>query len=310
MEDISQLESEIRDFINNPRKQCELLKNPAAFNKLTSSLDVVGDTELAIDAFLEKDWPDDDGSKYLILYGLLQSLFIQQDAVKHLSEALDIEYSLDPLLNDIREIRHDSIGHPTKRGRGDQENAYNFIARISMSRNGLMLMKTFPDGSAPQFINANLPSLITKQRDKLAVVMSGIIDILKKEELEHKKMFKDEKLKDIFPPVISYYFQKISEAIYGARDLGLMHLKLVNGCIERFRDALEKRGILEAYYSVTYNINLINYPIHELMNFFEDPEKSKLNENDAYIFKFFVEQNIETLIQIAKEIDEDYAKDI
>ena len=46
------------------------------------------------------------------------------------------------------------------------------------------------------------------------------------------------------------------------------------------------------------------------MNFFEDPEKSKLNENDAYIFKFFVEQNIETLIQIAKEIDEDYAKDI
>lgn len=67
-----ELEEQIRDFINSPRKQHILLQDHADWNKLCSSLDVVGDTELAIDAYMENiNEPASDGQKYLILYGIL-----------------------------------------------------------------------------------------------------------------------------------------------------------------------------------------------------------------------------------------------
>jgi len=55
MASISELEQDIRKFINSPRKQFHLLKDAEAWNRLCSSLDVIGDTELAIDAYFEKD---------------------------------------------------------------------------------------------------------------------------------------------------------------------------------------------------------------------------------------------------------------
>ena len=44
---ISALEQQVRDFINRARKQHTLLKDSRAWNQLCSSLDIVGDTELA-----------------------------------------------------------------------------------------------------------------------------------------------------------------------------------------------------------------------------------------------------------------------
>lgn len=48
---ISDLESRIRDLINEPRTQYALLKKKDLWEQLCSSLDVMGDTELAIAAF-------------------------------------------------------------------------------------------------------------------------------------------------------------------------------------------------------------------------------------------------------------------
>jgi hypothetical protein len=50
---------------------------------------------------------------YLKLYELLQALFLQQDAVKHLCEALAVPNDPDqfPRLRPIREARNASIGH-------------------------------------------------------------------------------------------------------------------------------------------------------------------------------------------------------
>lgn len=83
MKTIEQLETEIRDFINNPRKQSLLLKDSTVWNKLCSALDVTGDTELAINAYISAINVNSDGEAYLIVYGILQVLLVQQDAVKY-----------------------------------------------------------------------------------------------------------------------------------------------------------------------------------------------------------------------------------
>ncbi|PKP61439.1 hypothetical protein CVT91_03255 [Candidatus Atribacteria bacterium HGW-Atribacteria-1] len=85
---------EIRGFVNKPRKQFNLLKNHKFWNQLCSSLDVIEDSDLAIDAYLNREFSKDDGEKYLRLYGLLQALFLQQDAVANLCESLKLPNNL------------------------------------------------------------------------------------------------------------------------------------------------------------------------------------------------------------------------
>ena len=48
---ISEVATRIRAFINSARKQHELLKDSTAWNQPGSSLDVIGDIELAFNAY-------------------------------------------------------------------------------------------------------------------------------------------------------------------------------------------------------------------------------------------------------------------
>jgi len=310
MTTISELESEIRDIINNPRRQYVLLQNSAAWNMLCSYLDVIGDTELAFDASLRKRGVEDDVEKYLLVYGALQALFIQQDAVRNLTEALNISYTPDPLLEHIREIRNDSIGHPTKRGGGSGK-AFNFIVRMSLSQHGFTLMTTYPDGREPLFWGVSIPDLINKQRATLTSALAEVVTKLKADEMEHRRKFKNERLQDIFPSTMGYYFEKISGACYGSEPaaLGAGVVGLVLDCLEKFKVALEAQGALKAYDSVTYYLDLIEYPLTELKRHFENAPDSNLNGKSAYIFAFFAHKQIDTLQQIAREIDEEYASE-
>ena len=307
MKTIAELEQEIRDFINNPRKQYALLQRTAAWNMLCSCLDVIGDTELAVAAYSQTSEPENYGGKYLLIYGILQSLFLQQDAVRNLCEALELDYRPDPMLEEIREIRHDSVGHPTKRG-GGQGRVFNFISRLSLSKSGFELMTTYPDRRTPLFRRINVSSLIESQQQILHKALSDVLEKLKKEEADHKAMFKSDRLQNNFPSVLHYYFEKVYDAIFGNKpaEFGAIHMKLIIEAIESFKLNLEKRDILKAYDSITYLLGLLEYPLEQLSLYFSDPTASSLNDKSAYIFAFFIEKHIDDLKKIAEEIDEEY----
>jgi hypothetical protein len=304
---VSDLVQEVRNFINNPRKQHALTQDTAAWNMLCSCLDLIGDTELAIAAYYQTHEPKNEGGKYLFVYGILQTLFLEQDAVRNLCEALGISYTADPLLEQIREIRNDSIGHPTKRG-GGKGKAFSFISRASLSKRGFDLMTTYPDGRSPLFRHVKIPSLIKSQQLILAQALTAVLKELMKEEAEHKAMFKSDRVQDVFPKVLHYYFEKVYEAIHGGKpaELGAMHIKLIAEDIEAFKSKLDKRGILKAYDSVTYLLELLDYPVSQLSDYFAQHSSSALDNKRAYIFAFFVERKLEELKGIAVEIDEQY----
>lgn len=307
MKTIAELEDEIRNMINDPRKQYSLLQNIAAWNMLCSCLDLIGDTELAIAAYHQTSQSDDEGDRYLLVYGILQALFLQQDAVRDLCEALIIKYVPDPILKNIREIRNDSIGHPTKRGSG-QGTAFNFISRAGLSKAGFDLMTTYPDGKSPSFTHINVPSLIENQQQILIHALSRVVEKLKTEEAEHKAMFKSERLQDAFPSVLHYYFEKLFDAVHGNKPaaFGAMHIKLINEIIESFKTKLEKRGTLKAYDAVTYLLDLLEYPIMQLTSYFAEVGSSALDPKSAYIFVYFVNKHMEELKELAEEIDAEY----
>ena len=110
----------IRDIINNPRKRHVLLKNIALWNQLCSCLDVIEDSDLAIDAYYYKDLCEKGWGKILI--NLLAATSILRPAVCHkipLCSLWKCHSRIDdyPRLKYISEIRDDSIGHPTHRDR-------------------------------------------------------------------------------------------------------------------------------------------------------------------------------------------------
>jgi hypothetical protein len=111
-------EKKIRDLVNIPWNQSRLFEDKVKWNKLCVSLDTIEDTQIAINDYFELTEKDSKKGGYLVLYGLLQSFYLQQDAVIHLYEALfnkttDLKRD-HPDLYFVRELRNDAIGHPTK----------------------------------------------------------------------------------------------------------------------------------------------------------------------------------------------------
>ena len=311
MQDIAQLVEEIRKLITFSRKQYALLQNQAMWAMLCSSMDTIEDTELCFDAFLAQDIDRaDDGVKYVFVYGTLQALFVQQDAVEHLHEALNVPYTQDPSLRGIREIRNDSVGHPTNRGGGD---SYNFIARITLGSQGFRLRTTYRDGQPDCFRDVNVPELIATQRKVFIEVLDNVIKTLENEEMEHRKKFEGKKLANVFSSTgTNYPLSKIFEAILNPQSAhaqqGEAHVDQILKAIEAFKVGLKDREILEAYEGVQYTLELVDYPLQELRTYFRHPAETHINEKDANIFATFVNAQVEELRQFAREIDEEYSQ--
>ena len=78
------IEKQVREHINTHRYQKVLISELDNWNQICSSLDTLGDTGLALQSYFKSEYPDETGLSYIYTYGLLQALFIQQDAMNHL----------------------------------------------------------------------------------------------------------------------------------------------------------------------------------------------------------------------------------
>ena len=179
---ISCSEAEIREYINLPRYQDALIKDLKKWGEICSSLDLIGDTAFAIHSYFSSPYPDDLGIRYVILYGILQTLFLQQDATEHLFHALELDYQRAPELIEIREIRNYAVGHPSRRerkhpdrGRSDRLSFHSHIARISISQFNFKLAIYDSDGNS-KYDDVNLLHQIKIQ---LQIIAKNL------EELKH-----------------------------------------------------------------------------------------------------------------------------
>ena len=305
---ITELEQEIRELINAPRKHRAILEDSAEYHKLCSCLDVIGDTELAFRAHEEMSDDPRPGSSYLLVYGFLQALVLQQDAVRYLYEALGLPSEPDPELQELREIRNDAVGHPTNRRGGK---SFSHISRPLMSKAGFELMTFEPNELAPMSRSVRLKSLLEKQHAQLEEALAALVQALRQEEIEHRQQFRDEKLVALFPPVLSYYFEKVSAAVQGSRscEYGAVHLELIGEVVEKVRTALERRRIDGAYppLGIEYQLERLEYPLAQLREYFEEKGEGRLNSDDAQIFTSFVHAGMSKLQEMARELDDEYA---
>lgn len=116
---VSESAQRFRDTVNTSHIRDRLTKDKKKWNRLCACMDVLKDTEMAIAAFPGCSADADTGEVYLRIYGLLQAMFVQQDAVCHACSAIGMDYQRpEQVENGIRRVRNKAIGHPAEKSYG------------------------------------------------------------------------------------------------------------------------------------------------------------------------------------------------
>ncbi len=295
---------EIRTLVNEARKHHELSQDKGKFSQMCSSLDVIEDSEQAITAFENLDFGEDVAFGYLVVYGVLQAAYLQQDALWNLCDALGINVypSSCQSLKDLREVRNASVGHPTKQNH-KKSTAYSHISQITMDVHGFDLL-TFSDDGSCRSNRVDLPKLIIEQRRAINDTLPKIVEALKKERESHKARFRMDKLAQFFPHTMSYYCEKVGEAVGGGGTTGSAGLAVIKNAFAGFRTAALERnpGLAE---HLDYDYATIDHAIAGLERFLNAGDGDPLT---AHIFTNHLSGRIAEMRNLAQEIDDEYAK--
>jgi hypothetical protein len=305
IDQINELEEVVRKHINTHRYQVDFLKDSSNWNQICSSLDVIGDTLYAIRSYHISEFPKDSGLQYIYTYGLLQSIFLQQDGLRHLSEAFNIPYNASQTLLDIRGIRNAAIGHPSKQNQKGTR-FYNYISRISMTKHGFDLLR-HSEPTEFDMVNVDIPAMI---RDQLSGVAEGYKEIAEKlEEADrmHKEKYRETRIQDIFPSAMGYFFEKIGQGIWAYspsdREFGQSNLRMLKETYEKYEAALRERNELGEY--TEFDLGEYFHAIKRIEEYLSG-ENESMEELDARIYWSYIRNEHASFVQIAKEVDEQY----
>jgi hypothetical protein len=306
--DITSLTRFIRDYGHDPRHLQRLISDLVNWNQIWSAIDVIDDCEFAFYAYNKASVSTGSGEAYLLAYGVLQALFVQQDALMNLRDAIapSIEIELTPRLVKIREIRNMSIGHPTKFSRKKEISSY-FINRSSLIKEGFELF-SFSLHTKTQINRIDIPELIADQEKEIAALLQTIVDQLKQKDEEHKAEFRESKLNGSFSQVL-YAIEKINERFWGGQPaiLATWGVGALKTALEEFEEHLKKRGLdLNTYDPIKYHYENIAHPLAQLTAFLNGEKSEIMSEATAEVFVGYLAGEFGHLIQIADEIDEEY----
>ena len=306
---LSEAEREIRDIINTPRRQRQIMLDRHAWFQLCASLDVLGDTQLAIASFHQLS--PDMGGRYLCIYGLLQALYQQQDAIRHMAEAVGVDLPTCPQLREVRYIRNEIVGHPTKQHGNQSKPATHTISRPTLSMAGFQVVSSTHDASRLELRDISVIDLIEKQRNGATAQVALVLEHLRELERTHMNKFSDQRLVDVFPSTMQYHVSKIGEGINPTRDSAYVQLAIVNvnyvrDIVNKFVEGLTERGEMSDDWQ-QYEIDIIMHTLDRLNDYLTGDASITFSEDDARIYLFFLGRKLEHLRQCATEVDEEYA---
>lgn len=145
--------------------------------------DWIQDTAEAIQIHRNHGFSQEPHKAYLEFWGILQSVFVQQDAINQLEYAFtgqkEIDRSKDwyPGWREIREMRNLAVGHPTNKGGNNKENTIRCVTgRQEKSYASIPL--TIYEGSRHYIKHLNLGELLDAYDLEAAQILKSIFEHL------------------------------------------------------------------------------------------------------------------------------------
>ncbi|QQS28416.1 MAG: hypothetical protein IPM47_16355 [Sphingobacteriales bacterium] len=281
------------------------LTNKLKCNQTFASIDLIEDSQIAIDEFESAEPLGKQGRSTLLIYGLLQSLFLQQDGLYHLYKCVVDEninqkdfFDLFSFDKDIREVRNDIAGHPTNR----KNSEFYFIAKGPISKDRFTYA-----GYTPTFrtVEVDLKTFIIKQLEFTRNVLQKVQeDISKKIEMkkgEHKSKLLKEMIVGADRNILFIYRGIRDEDRNFQGELGISGLK---SAIDEIREELNKRYNQKLHIEISESFRLIDYIIHRFNHWWN--EKTLLGNDDAEIFLDSLENQLNRLKEMLLEVDKEF----
>ncbi|MBU0520316.1 hypothetical protein KJ564_15410, partial [bacterium] len=290
MNELQKKVNEIRNRISHYLRINRLLRNDGKWARICSALDTIEDTEEAIYYYNENLSVElgDFGLLYLSVYGVLQSLFVQQDAARHLCEALSselnekYEFKKEQNLERIRTIRNETIGHPTKGPYFIQ------IDRTDLCKKSFYYTSWDPKGHRERK-RVEPPNMIDSQYSTLNSIFDKMILDLDQKQKEYKDRFKDTMLAEIVKSELYPWFPQLYTAIPSAKNADADHERsqfriVVESVLDKVKSLgveLEKREFpLDGFNEFK---NRLEYAGESLLGMISDEPSSSSNELDIEI---------------------------
>lgn len=283
------------------------IPNELKYNQTFTSIDLIEDSQIAIEEFESAESLGKQGRSTLLIYGLLQSLFLQQDGLYHLYQCVLDEkikqtdffdtFSFD---KSIREVRNDIAGHPTNR----KNTEFYFIAKGPISKDRFTYA-----GYTPKFrkVEVDLKTFISKQREFTINVLQTVLDII----LKKIEMKKDEHKNKALKEMIVSADRNIQLIYRGIRDAdrnfqGEWGISGVKNALDEIRIELNTRYNNNLPSGISEVFRLTDYIIARFNEWWT--ENSLLENNDAEIFLDSLGKQLDELKEMLIEIDEEFNK--
>lgn len=281
------------------------IPNELKYNQTFTSIDLIEDSQIAIEEFESAESLGKQGRSTLLIYGLLQSLFLQQDGLYHLYKCVVNEnikqtdfFDTFTFDKDIREVRNDIAGHPTNR----KKTEFYFIAKGPISKDRFTYA-----GYTPTFrkVEVDLKSFIIKQLELTRNVLQKVQENISKKIEMKKGEHKDKSLKEMIVGA-----DRNIQLIYrGIRDRernfqGEWGISGLNSAIDEIREELNKRYNQNLPSGISESFRLIDYIIHRFNQWWT--EKTLLGNDDAEIFLDSLKNQLNELEEMLFEIDKEF----
>lgn len=295
----------IREHIQRQERMSQLIPIYKKWIGITASIDVLEDSSWAVEYYIENDYPSDMKGKYLYTYGLLQALFVQQDAADNIYRVFfdkkikwDKEY---PIAYGVREMRNDVTGHPLNR----DNHFFVYLVQMDMTKESISYLKDDVDSEKYQSVKVNLMDSIEDSAKCINHVLSRVLDKL---DFEHKTYIEAHK---------NVKMVKIFQGLDYAREKIICHDEVLGDClydstkdmVKKCREELVKRygseNAIEAYQSTFREID----ELYDLID--NEVPNSNISRKDdvVYRLKENLLSKLEYLVGLCKETDEYFEKE-
>lgn len=295
----------IREHIQRQERMCQMIPNHKKWVGITASIDVLEDSSWAIESYMEKDYPSDMKGKYLYTYGLLQALFVQQDASDNIYRVFfdeKIKWKEEyPKAYAVREMRNDVAGHPLNKG----NHFFVYLVQMDMTKESISYVKEDVDSKTTESINVRIMDSIEDSAKCINQVLSRVLDKLDYEHKAYINAYKDVKMVNIFQG-LDYAREKII-----CRDSLMegvqydMTKTMVKNCKEEVTKRYGSEDAIDAFKSSFRAID----ELYDLIDS-EVPNSNMSRKGDViYRLKENLIQKLEHLKDLCKETDEEFEKE-
>lgn len=308
--------SDVRGYVNDSRIHAGLMADAGRYRRVCAAMDMIQDTAQALRAYVRHPRTSGDkGTAYLVVFGALQALYVQQDASYWLLLGLgypaDVQQFKSPGkwvsrnadLNLVRELRNSSIGHPVNKDQGPNKGSF-FITQMTLSVNGFQLL-AIKDDDSREFVPVSVRALVGKQLETLLGTFQRAIEEAENAERAHRAQFSEERLEAIFAQ-LDYPLEKLGAATSDdePRQLGMYGVDAVRTAMASFRERLSARGEpFDAGLELLYQ--RLETALVPLADFCSETRGMPLQMAD--VLSEFVADKVDDLREYARTIDEDYS---